>query len=84
MPIILPTPDELSRLRPAQREKIRRAVWAILTESDRVAAREAAKAHELHAYGEHVREHARALEEHIPRDDSATILARRAVLVGKE
>lgn len=83
MPVLMPTPEEMKRLTPGQRDRIRRAVWAILAETDRVAAREAARARETTEWAEQVRDHARALLAYMPKEDPATILARRAVLEGK-
>jgi len=81
MPILLPTPEELASLTPMQREKARRAIWRIVREADTVAARELRRAKTLADFGERVREHARALEVYMHRDDAHIIDQRRKALL---
>ena len=81
MPQIVPTKDELARMTPAQRERARRAVWGILAETDRYLDRQSRRRDDLRAWGEAVRERARALEAYIPRDPAHIIDARRVALL---
>jgi hypothetical protein len=81
MPALLPTPDELKHLSHHQRDRIRRAIWRILIETDKVAANAAADIDAHTEYGERIRRHARMLEATTPRDDLDTVLARRRAIM---
>jgi hypothetical protein len=81
MPALLPTPDELKHLSHHQRDRIRRAIWRILVETDKVAANVAANIDANTEYGERIRRQARMIEASTPRDDLDTVLERRRVLL---
>jgi hypothetical protein len=81
MPVIMPTVNELKHLSHHQRERIRRAIWRIIVETDNVAANVAANIDAHTEYGERIRQHARMLEATTPRDDLDTVLARRQALI---
>ena len=77
MPVLMPTPNELQAMTPAQRDKARRALWRILQETDRQVERQRAAADEAHAFGEHVRQVARDLEKYTHHDPPHVIAQRR-------
>ena len=81
MPQLVPTKDDLDRMTPAQRKRARRAVWAILAETDRYVERQHHSHDLMHLWGESVRERARVLEAHIARDPDDVINARRIALM---
>ena len=76
MPLVLPTPDELRHLTAPQRDKARRAIWAILRETDERIVREVRNVASAEAFGEAVREQARQLERFIRRDPPWVIAER--------
>lgn len=81
MPLVLPTPDEMRQLTPPQRDKARRAIWAILRETDERIVREVRNVTSAAAFGEAVRQQARDLERYVPRDPPWVIQERRAQLI---
>lgn len=81
MPVLMPTPDELRHLSHHQRDKIRRAIWRIMTETDTAAARVMTSTTAATEYGERIRRHALMLEATTARDDLSVIMERRRVLL---
>ena len=86
MPRLVPTPDELHRMTPGQKAKIRRYVAKVALELDQAARdtvtlQAAQRQHELTAWGEHVRAQARlALAQQTPEPDHVTAARRQALL----
>jgi hypothetical protein len=85
MPALIPTPDELTRMTPAQRAKIRRYIAKVATEMDAAAvdalARAALRQRELTQWGENVRAHARQLQAQRPPEPPHLTAARRQTLL---
>ena len=81
MPQLIPSPDELASMRPDQRAKARRAIWAILADTHKYVDREARRRDRAISYGEAVREHARLLERVCPRDPAHVTAERRRLLL---
>ena len=81
MPVLMPTPGELRELTPAQREKARRLIWRILRETDDMVRREVRGVKDSVAFGEAVRERARALETYCPKDPPWVTAERRRLLL---
>ena len=86
MPALIPTPDELTRMTPAQKAKVRRAIARIALELDQAAAdlidvAAAQRALELQAWGERIRTHARHLHALTPPEPAHLIEARRRTLL---
>lgn len=81
MPQLLPSRAELARMRPAQRAKARRLIWAVLAETDHYLERESKRRDSLVAFGEAVRERARLMERYVPRDPAYVTAERRRILI---
>lgn len=81
MPALLPTPSELQHLSKAQRDKVRRAIWKILTETDRVAADTVADMDQAALFQAATLDEARRLQALTERDDEETIRSRQAILL---
>lgn len=81
MPQVLPSRAELARMTPAQRAKARRAIWAILAETDVHIERESKRRDPAVAFGQAVRERARLLERYAPRDPAYVTAERRRILI---
>jgi phage regulator Rha-like protein len=81
MPVLMPTPHELAHLSHHQRDRIRRAIWRIIAETDQAAARVMTDVQTATEYGERIRRHALMLEATTQRDDLDVILERRRVLL---
>ena len=79
MPALIPTPDDLARMTPAQKAKVRRAIARIALELDNAAA--AQRQAERQAWGEAIRAQARHLHTlTTPEPDHVTAARRRALL----
>lgn len=81
MPQLVPSRDEITRMTPQQRARARRLIWAILAETDRHIERESRRRDDAHAFGESVRERARAIEAYIAQDPPWVTAARRQALL---
>ena len=86
MPALVPTPDDLARMTPAQKAKVRRAIARIALELDQAAAdlldaAAAQRALELQAWGERIRAHARHLQAMRPPEPPHMTEARRQALL---
>ena len=81
MPQLIPTRDEVARMNPRQRDRARRAIWAILAETDRHIERESVRRDDAVAFGEAVRQRARDLEAYMPKDPPWVTAARRQALL---
>ena len=81
MPVLMPTPGELRELTPTQREKARRLIWRILRDTDDAVLREVRHATSAAAFGQEVRERARALERYCPKDPPWVTAERRRLLL---
>jgi hypothetical protein len=86
MPAIIPTPDDLARMTPAQKNKIRRFIAQVALELDQAAADlvdTAAAERQLRdqQWGETVRAHARNLQATRPPEPPHLIEARRRTLL---
>lgn len=86
MPALIPTPDDLARMTPAQKAKVRRAIARIALELDHAAAdicnaAAAQRQAERQAWGEAIRAQARHLHTlTTPEPDHVTAARRRALL----
>lgn len=86
MPALIPTPDDINRMTPAQKAKIRRYVARVALELDQAARdtvtmQAAQRQQELVAWGEHVRAQARlALAQQTPEPAHITAARRQALL----
>lgn len=86
MPALIPTPDEIDRMTPGQRAKIRRYVAQVALELDNAArdavdAKAAQRQRDLIAWGEEQRRNARiALANLTPEPDHITAARRQALL----
>jgi hypothetical protein len=86
MPALIPTPDELARMTPAQKNKIRRFIAQVALELDAAAADlvdTAAAQRQLREQqqGERIRAHARNLQATRPPEPPHLIEARRRTLL---
>ena len=86
MPALIPTPDDLARMTPAQKAKVRRAIARIALELDQAAAdicdaAHAQRARELAEWGEQIRTHARALQATRTPEPAHITEARRRTLI---
>ena len=86
MPALIPTPDDLARMTPAQKVKVRRAIARIALELDQAAAdicdaAAAQRSRDLAAWGERIRTHARHLHALTPPEPAHLIEARRRTLL---
>lgn len=86
MPRLVPTSDELARMSPAQKAKVRRYVAKVALELDEYAhlslsARAAERHRDLVAWGEAIREHARNLLAAQPPEPPHITSARRQALI---
>jgi len=86
MPAIIPTPDDLARMTPAQKQKIRRFIAQVALELDQAAADlvdTAAAERQLREQeqGERIRAHARNLQATRPPEPPHLIEARRRTLL---
>ncbi len=79
MPMLMPTPEELAHLPKHKRERIRRAVMAILLDVDDIGARAVKYAESDYAFGERVRAHARELEKFAEKAPAHEIRLRRMI-----
>lgn len=90
MPALVPTPEDLARMTPAQKAKVRRAIARIALELDQAAAdicnaTHAQRAAERRAWGEAIRAQARHLHSlTTPEPDHVTAARRRALLKATE
>jgi hypothetical protein len=86
VPAIIPTPDDLARMTPAQKQKIRRFIAQVALELDQAAADlvdTAAAERQLRdqQQGERIRAHARNLQATRPPEPPHLIEARRRTLL---
>jgi hypothetical protein len=81
MPILMPTADEMRRLPRAKRERIRRAVLAIMSEVDDVAAVQVQRLQQQFTWAESVRAEARQLAAGLTPDPPELIDQRRRQLL---
>jgi len=86
MPALIPTPDELARMTPAQKSKIRRYIAQVALELDAAAAdlvdTAAAQRHlRDQQWGENIRAHARTLQAMRPPEPAHLTAARRQALL---
>ena len=81
MPQLIPTSDDLQRMTPRQRAKVRRLIWQVLVATDRHIERESVKRDDIKAFGEAVRQRARDLERYMPKDPPWITAARRQALL---
>jgi peptidoglycan hydrolase CwlO-like protein len=86
MPALIPTPDDLARLTPSQKAKVRRLIARLALELDEAAAdvtdlAAAKRAQEQRAQGERIRAHARELQAQLPPDPPHVTAARRQALL---
>ena len=89
MPALIPTPDDLARMTPAQKAKIRRFIAQVALELDEAArdlvdTRAAERQRREQEWGEGVRVTARSLQAMRPADPPHIIAARRRVLLEAE
>ena len=86
MPALIPTPEDVARMTPAQKAKARRAIARIALELDQAAAdicdaAEAQRSRDLAEWGESVRRHARQLHALRTPEPPDVIQARRCILL---
>lgn len=81
MPQIIPTREEMTRMTPRQRDRARRAIWAILAETDKHIERQSRVRDDNKAFGEAVRQRARDLEAYTPKDPPWVTAARQRALL---
>ena len=86
MPALVPTTDDLARMTPAQKAKVRRAIARIALELDQAAAdicdaAAAQRSRELAEWGERIRAHARHLHALRTPEPPHLIEARRRTLL---
>ena len=86
MPALVPTPDDLARMTPAQKAKVRRAVARIALELDQAAAdicdaAAAQRSRDLAEWGERIRTHARHLHALRTPEPAHLIEERRRILL---
>jgi hypothetical protein len=75
----MPTAEDLRQMPPAKRERVRRAIWKIISETDDYAARRLEELADRRSWAEAVREEARRLEAMTPRDHVDVIERRRQI-----
>ena len=86
MPALIPTPDDLARMTPAQRAKIRRFIAQVALELDEHArdlidTRAAERQLREQQWGERIRQHARNLQAQLPPEPAHITAARRQALL---
>ena len=86
MPRLIPDHDDLARMTPAQKSKIRRYIAAVALELDKYAgelvdAKHAQRQRDLIAWGEAIRQHARNLQAARPPEPPHITEARRQALL---
>jgi DNA-binding helix-hairpin-helix protein with protein kinase domain len=86
MPRLIPDTDDLARMTPAQKAKIRRYIARVALELDKYAGelvdtKRAQRQRDLIAWGEAIRQHARNLEASRPPEPPHLIEARRQALL---
>ena len=86
MPALIPTPDDLARMTPAQRTKIRRFIAQVALELDEhardlVDLKHAERQRRQQKWGEAIRQHARNLQASRPADPPHITAARRQALL---
>ena len=86
MPALIPTPDDLARMTPAQRAKIRRYIAQVALELDEHArdlidTRAAERQLREQQWGERIRQHARNLQAQLPPEPAHVTAARRQALL---
>lgn len=81
MPQLIPTSEELARMRPEQRARARRAIWAVVADTQKYIELEAQRHNQAAADGEAIRNHARLLERLYPRDPGYVTAERRRQLM---
>jgi hypothetical protein len=81
MPRLVPTSDEITRLRPEQRAKIRRFIAQVANDIDNVIERELKRKQRLIECGERIRAHAKQLEAQRSPDPDHITAARRQALI---
>lgn len=86
MPRLIPDTDDLARMTPAQKAKIRRYIARVALELDKYAGelvdtKRAQRQRDLIAWGEAIRQHARNLEASRPPEPPHLIAARRQALL---
>jgi DNA-binding helix-hairpin-helix protein with protein kinase domain len=86
MPRIIPDRDDLARMTPAQKAKVRRYIARVALELDNYAGelvdgKQAQRERDLVAWGEAIRQHARNLEAARPPEPPHLIESRRQTLL---
>lgn len=86
MPRLIPDRDDLARMTPAQKSKIRRYIARVALELDQYAgelidAKHARRQRDLIAWGESIRRHARNLQAARPPEPTHITQARRQALL---
>ena len=86
MPALIPTPDDLARMTPTQRAKIRRFIAQVALElddhaRDLVDTRAAERQLREQQSGERIRQHARNLQAQLPPEPAHITAARRQTLL---
>jgi hypothetical protein len=86
MPALIPTPDDLARMTPAQRAKIRRFIAQVALELDEhardtVDLKHAERQRRQQKWGEAIRQHARNLQAQLPPEPAHITAARRQALL---
>jgi hypothetical protein len=86
MPRLIPDTDDLARMTPAQKAKIRRYIARVALELDKYAGelvdtKRAQRQRDLIAWGQAIRQHARNLEASRPPEPPHLIEARRQALL---
>ena len=86
MPALIPTPDDLTRMTPAQKTKIRRFIAQVALELDAAAAdlvdtAAAERQRREQQWGENIRAHARTLQAMRPPEPPHVTAARRQNLL---
>jgi hypothetical protein len=86
MPALIPTPDDLARMTPTQRAKIRRFIAQVALELDEhardlVDTRAAERQLREQQSGERIRQHARNLQAQLPPEPAHITAARRQTLL---
>jgi hypothetical protein len=86
MPALIPTPDDLVRMTPAQRAKIRRFIAQVALElddhaRDLINTRAAERQLREQQWGERIRQHARNLQAQLPPEPAHITAARRQALL---
>jgi hypothetical protein len=86
MPRLIPDSDDLARMTPSQKAKVRRYIAKVALELDEYAhlslsAKAAERHRDLVAWGEAIREHARNLQAALPPEPADVVNARRRALL---